>query len=98
MLNACPDDAQLSQFLSGQLDPIEFESICAHVDSCELCQSRVESLACERFETTIRKGQLWFAGALVRQKETRLPKRLMNDGRRLTAQGPKEAGRPPKQW
>ena len=51
---------------------------------------------CERVETTIRKRQLWFAGALARQEETRLPRRLMNE--RLTARGPKEVGRPPKQW
>ena len=33
---------------------------------------------------------------LVRQEETRLPRRIMNG--RLTARGPKEVGRPPKQW
>ena len=49
---------------------------------------------CERVETTIRKRQLWFAGALVRQEETRLPRRLMNG--RLTARGHKEVGRPPQ--
>ena len=43
MLDACPDDVQLSQFLSGQLDPIASESICSHVDACQQCQSRVES-------------------------------------------------------
>ncbi len=51
---------------------------------------------CERVETTIRKRQLWLAGSLVRQKETRLPRRIM-DGR-LTTSGPKGAGRPPKRW
>ena len=56
----------------------------------------LEMTECERVETTIRKRQLWFAGALARQEETRLPRRLMNG--RLTARGPKEAGRPPKQW
>ncbi|CAM9679242.1 unnamed protein product [Sphacelaria rigidula] len=30
----------------------------------------------ERAETTIRKRQLWFAGALARQDETRIPKRV----------------------
>ncbi|CAM9190593.1 unnamed protein product [Sphacelaria rigidula] len=42
---------------------------------------------CEPIGTTIRKRQLWFAGARVRQKETRLPKRVM-DGR-LTTRGSK---------
>ncbi|CAM9763515.1 unnamed protein product, partial [Sphacelaria rigidula] len=49
----------------------------------------------ERIEKTIPQRQLWFAGALVRQEETRLPNRVMNGG--LTTQRPKEAGRPPKQ-
>ena len=47
---------------------------------------------CERIEMTIRKRQLWFAGALVRQKETRLPRHLM------TARGPKEIDGPSQQW
>ena len=54
----------------------------------------LEMTECERVETTTRKRQLWFAGALVRQEGTRLPRCLMNG--RLTAQGPKEVGRPPK--
>ncbi|CAM9863600.1 unnamed protein product, partial [Sphacelaria rigidula] len=48
---------------------------------------------CERIEATIRKRQLWFAGALVRRKDTSLPKRVMNG--RLSTRGPKEVGRPP---
>ena len=36
----------------------------------------LEMTECERVETTIRKRQLWFAGALARQEETRLPRRL----------------------
>ncbi|CAM9732781.1 unnamed protein product, partial [Sphacelaria rigidula] len=51
---------------------------------------------CERVEMTIRKRQLWFAGALVRQKDTRLPNRVMNG--RLSTRELKEVGRPPKQW
>ncbi|CAM9479052.1 unnamed protein product, partial [Sphacelaria rigidula] len=38
----------------------------------------VEMTNCERIKTTIRIGQLWFAGALVRQKKTCLPKYIMN--------------------
>ena len=53
----------------------------------------LEMTECARIETTIRKRQLWFAGALVRQKETRLPIRVMNG--RLIARGPKKTGRPP---
>ncbi|CAM9709850.1 unnamed protein product [Sphacelaria rigidula] len=49
---------------------------------------------CERSETTMRKRQLWFAGALVRQKDTRLPERVMNG--RVSTRGSKEAGRPPQ--
>ncbi|CAN0031123.1 unnamed protein product, partial [Sphacelaria rigidula] len=50
---------------------------------------------CGRIETTISKRQLWFAGVLVQQKETRLPKRVMNGW--LTTRGSEEAGRPLKQ-
>ncbi|CAM9978170.1 unnamed protein product, partial [Sphacelaria rigidula] len=56
----------------------------------------VEMTNCERIETTIRERQLCFAGTLVRQKDTRLPKRVMNG--RLSTRGPKEIGRPSKQW
>ena len=56
----------------------------------------LEMTECERVETTMRKRQLWFAGALVRLEETRIPRCLMNG--RLTARGPKEVGTPPKQW
>ena len=53
----------------------------------------LEVTKCKRIETTIRKRQLWFAGALARQREVRLPRRLMNG--RLPARGPKESIRPP---
>ncbi|CAM9398965.1 unnamed protein product, partial [Sphacelaria rigidula] len=56
----------------------------------------LEMISCERIKTIIRERRLRFAGALVRQKETRLPKHVMNG--RLTARGPKEAGCPSKQW
>ena len=46
----------------------------------------------ERIETTNRKRQLWFAGALIRQGDSRLSKRVMFG--RLAAQGPKRGGRP----
>ena len=42
------------------------------------CRAVLEMTSCERIETTIRKRQLWFALAPVRQKETRLPRRIMN--------------------
>ena len=51
---------------------------------------------CERIETTIRKRQLWFAGAVARQDDGRLPKRVMFG--RLAARGPKGTGRPSKHW
>ncbi|CAM9503947.1 unnamed protein product, partial [Sphacelaria rigidula] len=51
---------------------------------------------CERIKTTIRNCQLCFAGDLVRQKDTRLSQRVMNG--RLSTRGPKEFGRPLKQW
>ena len=59
-------------------------------------RAELEMTECKRIETTIRKRQLWFAGALVRQKETRLARRFMNG--RLTARGLKEIGHSPKQW
>ena len=51
---------------------------------------------CKRIETTIRKRQLWFAGAVARQDDGRLPKRVMFG--RLAARGPKGTGRPSKHW
>ena len=46
----------------------------------------------ERIETTIRKRQLGFAGALVRQGDSRLLKRVMFG--RLAVRRPKREGRP----
>ena len=50
----------------------------------------------ERIETTIRKHQLGFAGALIRQGDSRLSKRVMFG--RLPMQGPKREGRPKTSW
>ena len=47
----------------------------------------LERTGSERIETTIRKRQLGFAGALVRQGDSRLSKRVMFG--RLAVQGPK---------
>ena len=46
----------------------------------------LERIGSERIETTIQKRQLGFAGALVRQGDSRLPKRVMFG--RLAVQGP----------
>ena len=50
----------------------------------------------ERIETTTRKRQLGFAGALVRQGDSRLSKRVMFG--QLAVQGPKRGGRPATSW
>ena len=52
----------------------------------------LERTGSKRIETTIRKRQLGFAGALVRQGDSRLSKRVMFG--RLAVQGPKRRGRP----
>ena len=56
----------------------------------------LERTGSERIETTIRKRQLGFAGALVRQGDSRLSKRVMFG--RLAVQGPKRRGRPATSW
>ena len=56
----------------------------------------LERTGSERIETTIRKRQLGFAGALVRQGDSRLSKRIMFG--RLAVQGPKQGGRPATSW
>ena len=56
----------------------------------------LEMTGSERIETTIRKRQLGFAGALVRQGDSRLSKRVMFG--RLALQGPKRGGRPATSW
>ncbi|CAM9559980.1 unnamed protein product, partial [Ascophyllum nodosum] len=56
----------------------------------------LERTGSERIETTIRKRQLGFAGALVRQGDSRLSKRVMFG--RLARQGPKRGGRPATSW
>ena len=56
----------------------------------------LERTGSERIETTIRKRQLGFAGALVRQGDSRRPKRVMFG--RLAVQGPKRGGRPATSW
>lgn len=50
----------------------------------------------KRTETTIRERQLKFAGAPVRQDNTRLPKRIMFG--RLATEGPKDADQPSTHW
>ena len=52
----------------------------------------LERTGSERIETTIRKRQFGFAGALIRQGDSRLSKRVMFG--RLAVQGPKRRGRP----
>ena len=56
----------------------------------------LERTGSERIETTIRKRQLGFAGALARQGDSRLSKRVMFG--RLAVQGPKRGGRPATSW
>ena len=56
----------------------------------------LERIGSERIETTIRERQLGFAGALVRQGDSRLSKRVMSG--RLAVQGPKRGGRPATSW
>ena len=55
-----------------------------------------ERTGCEHIETTIRKRQLGFAAALVRQGDSRLSKQVMFG--RLAVQGPKRGGRPATSW
>ena len=56
----------------------------------------LERTGSERIETTIRKSQLGFARALVRQDDFRLSKRVMLG--RLAVQEPKRGGRPATSW
>ena len=56
----------------------------------------LERTGSERIETTIRKRQLGFVGALVRQRDSRLSKRIIFG--RLAVQGPKRGGRPATSW
>ena len=56
----------------------------------------LERTGSERIETTIPKRQLGFAGALVRQGDSRLSKRVMFG--RLAVQGPKRGDRPATSW
>ena len=56
----------------------------------------LERTGSERIERTIRKRQLGFAGALVRQGDSRLSKRVIHG--RLAVQGPKRGGRPATSW
>ena len=56
----------------------------------------VERTGSERIKTTIRKRQLGFTGALVRQGDSRLSKQVMFG--RLVVQGPKRGGRPATSW
>ena len=56
----------------------------------------LERTGSERIETTTRKRQLGFAGALVRQGDSRLSKRVMFGW--LAVQGPKRGDRPATSW
>ena len=56
----------------------------------------LERTGSERIETTIRKRQLGFAGALVPQDDSRLSKRVMFG--RLAVHGPERGGRPATSW
>ena len=56
----------------------------------------LEKTGSERIETTIRKRQFGFAGALVRQGNSRLSKQVLFG--RLAVQGPKRRGRPATSW
>ena len=56
----------------------------------------LERTGSEGIEMTIRKRQLGFAGALTRQSDSRLSKRVMFG--RLAVQGPKCGGRPATSW
>ena len=56
----------------------------------------LERTGSERIETTTRKRQLGFAGALVRQGDLKLSKRVVFG--RLAVQGPKRGGRPATSW
>ena len=56
----------------------------------------LERTGSERIETTTRKRQHGFAGALVRQGDSRLSKRVMFG--QLAVQGPKRGGRPATSW
>ena len=56
----------------------------------------LERTGSEHVETTIRKRQLVFAGALPRRGDSRLSKRVMFG--RLAVQGPKRGGRPATSW
>ena len=56
----------------------------------------LERTGSERIDATIRKRQLGFAGALIRQVELRLSKRVRFE--RLAMEGPKREGRPATSW
>ena len=56
----------------------------------------LERTGSEGIETTIRKRQLGFAGALIRQGGSRLSKRIMFG--RLAVQGAKRRGQPATSW
>ena len=56
----------------------------------------LERTGSERIETTIRKRQLGFTGALIWQGDLRLPKRIVFG--RLAEQGAKRGGRPVTSW
>ena len=56
----------------------------------------LERTGSKRIKPTIRKRQLGFAGALVRQGDSKLSKRVMFG--RLAVQGPKRGGQPATSW
>ena len=60
------------------------------------CHLRVQQADHDLYLNTCRKRQLGFAGALVRQGDSRLSKRVMFG--RLAVQGPKRGRRPATSW
>ena len=40
----CPDDDQLRLVVAGTMPPKVFDLLCQHVESCNTCQNRLESI------------------------------------------------------
>ncbi|MCI0456702.1 MAG: protein kinase [Gemmataceae bacterium] len=63
--SSCPGDDQLTQLLQDALDPPEQARLSAHLDRCEPCQSRLETLAAG--------GESWHALHRLRQAQPPAP-------------------------
>ena len=87
---------KLAQFISEIRVEISHSMFCTNCHKIDMYWFILERTGSERIETTIRKRQLGFAGALVRQGDSRLSKRVMFG--RLAVQGPKRGGRPATSW